>query len=80
MEKYGTARQDTDDSEEKITEKWGDHRIQQKEVMEMAIRMLLQMQEADFYRDRKFNLVFRLDKYIIVLGIMLKSKDTSVKK
>ena len=42
--------------------------IHQKEVMEMAIRKLLQMQETDFYRDRKFNLVFRLDKYISVLG------------
>jgi hypothetical protein len=42
--------------------------IHQKEVMEMAIRKLLQMQETDFYRDRKFNLVFRQNKYINVLG------------
>jgi len=41
--------------------------IHQKEVMEMAIRKLLQMHETDFYSDRKFNLVCRLDKYINVL-------------
>jgi len=35
--------------------------------METAIRKLLQMHETDFYSDRKFNLVCRLDKYINVL-------------
>ena len=41
--------------------------IHQKEVMEMAIRKLLQMHETYFYSDRKFNLVCRLDRYINVL-------------
>jgi hypothetical protein len=54
--------------EEKISENWGDHRIHQKEVMEMAIRKLLQMQETDFYWDWKFYLVFRLGKYSNVVG------------
>jgi hypothetical protein len=59
---------------EEITE------IHQKEVMEMAIRKLLQVQGTDFYRQKYLISYSDWTNISVCSGIMLKSKDTSVKK